>query len=752
MATLLLAYPTKLLPIFDEAIKVVEEQLQIAHSRKDDMTIKPNVHIRLGRLPQCDLLTKEVMPRSSDVGLFMELHGTIIRAGPRKTIEWERTMECTSCKATFVVYADMEQRNTFPKNPKCPSSDANRVCNSKGFRFIEGSEKCHDYQEIKIQEHVGKVGVGVIPRSIPVVLMDDLVDLCKAGDEVTLSGTVRQRWPRTPFEDERCDVEMFIVANSIRVHNQQRYGISLTEDLVANFKQYWISHREDPLTGRNNILKSLCPNIYGLYTVKLALALVMIGGVTYVDKSGMHVRGESHLLLVGEPGTGKSQVLKYAAMIAPRSVITTGIGTTSAGLTVAAVKETGGEWVLEAGALVLADGGVCCIDEFSAIRERDRATIHEAMEQQTLSVAKVGLVCKLQTRTTVIAATNPKGRYDPSHDIYVNTTLASPLLSRFDLVFVLLDDQDKTWDRQVSTFILQGQIDHQVEDDSHWSISDLRSYFLYAKSLKPDLSDECRTILAAYYKKQRQADLSNSPRTTIRLLESLIRLTQAHARLMARKYTLVQDAVTAVLLVEASMHTSALLGLPNTLHSIFPEDPIADYRALEFELLKRLNLSHLSSTIKSEDRAPSPPTSPPYRPSSPDVKPEHAQVPSPLGAQAVARPSQLVPDVDQDKGQDLMEEDNPPSPDMFNKVVDDSFDIVPSDEDALNVVSPPPKTSEAVSQRRVTFSVPEDMAAEPSPPQPPPPNDWPNLLEVEDDLFLPQTQAPVKTKKRVFLD
>ncbi len=391
------------------------------------------------------------------------------------------------------------------------------------------------------------------------------------------------------------DIEIILQAEGLRVCNEQRLGLSLTEEVINDFKRFWEKHKNNPLAARNKILQSICPNICGLFMVKLATMLTLIGGVPTVTKSGLKIRGESHMLLIGEPGTGKSHFLKYATVLTPRAVLTTGIGSTSAGLTVSAVKEQGGEWVLEAGALVLADCGVCCIDEFSSIRERDRATIHEAMEQQTLSVAKAGLVCTLQTRTTVIAATNPKGKFDPQQSISINTNIASPLLSRFDIIMLLMDEKDVEWDTKISRHILEEQLVPSAHTESTWNIELLRAYIATVKTLNPTLTDESKEILIEYYKKQRRADQQGNARTTIRLLESLIRISQAHARLMMRNRVSIQDAVVAVILMESSFSTTGGL-TTSVLHSVAPDDPEKEYRQAESIVLHQLGLEKFLKT------------------------------------------------------------------------------------------------------------------------------------------------------------
>lgn len=497
-----------------------------------------------------------------------------------------------------------------------------------------------DHQVIKIQEQASKLGVGSIPRSILVVLEDDLVDSVKAGDQVVVVGILMRTW-QPCIRGVRCDLETTIKANSIRIKNATTSQVLVTEELRAEFAQFWAKHKRDPIRGRNEIIASICPKVYGLFIVKLAVALTVVGGVSYVDETGMKTRGEPHMLLIGDPGTGKSQFLRFTAELSPRSVLTTGIGTTSAGLTCTAVKD-GGEWMLEAGALVLADRGVCCIDEFSSIRSNDRTSIHEAMEQQTLSVAKAGLVCKLNARTTIFAVTNPKGRYDPTADVSVNTSIASPLLSRFDLILVLLDRMNARWDQVVSSFILKqaigtdtsmkeeaerndaessfdtpaGQLPSTREDSLLWSIPKLQAYICHVKDrYQPELSRGAMTILQRYYQRQRGSDSRSAARTTIRLLESLTRLAQAHARLMCHSEVAVMDAVVAVFVMEVSKSTdncSEMLegGAESVLHSNFAENPEEEYALQEKLVLEYLMLPELSTAREQSQWSQSTPSQP----------------------------------------------------------------------------------------------------------------------------------------------
>ncbi|XP_075073551.1 putative DNA helicase MCM9 isoform X1 [Nicotiana tabacum] len=599
LSQFIFAKPTEYLPLFDEAAVWAQKVILGDLKQRENASLKDNIHVRIN-ISGSPLECPETFPSIGRVrvkhrGMLLTIKGTIIRSGAMKMIEGERIYECRRCKHRFKVYPEVETRNSIPKPIFCPSQRP-KFCESTSFQLVEDNKICHDYQELKIQESTQVLGVGAIPRSIPVILKDDLVDTVKAGDDVIVTGILTAKWS-PDLRDVRCDLDPVLIANHVRRMNELKSEIDIPDDAILKFKQFWTDFKDTPLKGRNAILKGICPQVFGLFTVKLAVALTLIGGVQHVDASGTKVRGESHLLLVGDPGTGKSQFLKFAAKLSNRSVITTGLGSTSAGLTVTAVKD-GGEWMLEAGALVLADGGLCCIDEFDSMREHDRATIHEAMEQQTISVAKAGLVTTLSTRTLVFGATNPKGQYDKDQPLSVNTTLSGPLLSRFDIVLVLLDTRNPEWDAVVSSHILAEEEtkSHNSEEDlrSTWALPMLRRYIQFVKRyFRPVLTKEAEKVISSYYQLQRRSVTQNAARTTVRMLESLIRLAQAHARLMFRNEVTRLDAITAILCIESSMTTSAIVdSMGNALHSNFAENPDQEYAKQEKLILEKLNLLH----------------------------------------------------------------------------------------------------------------------------------------------------------------
>jgi replicative DNA helicase Mcm len=482
--------------------------------------------------------------RSVHVGRLVAVEGVVTRVSPVKHEMAAAVYRCGSCGGEVKVeLAGGELR----RPEECPTCHA--TSKTARFTLLEEKSELVDVQKLVLQEKPEELPPGQLPRSIEVVVRDDLVDTVRPGDRVTVVGFL------SLYEDKKVvrsaggpAFRGYIEANNVVVHNREAEVVEITPEDEKKILE--LSRREDL---EELIVNSIAPSIYGYREVKLAIALLLFGGVPKVYPDGVRVRGDIHVLLIGDPGTAKSQLLRYACSVAPRGVYTTGRGASAAGLTAAVVKDSGGEFVLEAGALVLADGGVACIDEFDKMSQQDRTAIHEAMEQQTVSIAKAGIVATLNARAAVLAAANPAfGRYIPSKTVAENIDLPPTILSRFDLIFVLRDIPSEREDAALADHVL-GFHAEEAQPGEFLPPELLRKYIAYARAhVHPRLSQEARARIREFYVRMRgRSEGAGSPiAITPRQLEALIRLSEARARMHLRDVVTAEDAEAAIRLME----------------------------------------------------------------------------------------------------------------------------------------------------------------------------------------------------------
>lgn len=541
---------------FDQALAELllnkpEEYLQYAGKgayeqlRIEDAEYAEKIEKVIVRIVQ--LLGKEQLRKlgSKQMTKLVMVEGIVVRATPVRPMVQQGAFKCKRCGTLNLV----EQTGQFLKAPSvCIAPDCGR---DGPFEFSQEESTFIDSQDLRLQEKPEDLPPGQLPRTLAVKLVgDEIVDIARPGDHVSIVGIVRAFAPSLMGMGKLRTFILQLDGNSIEVLGKEPETSPPTPEEEAKILEL----SRDPAVHKK-IMSSIAPSIFGLEHLKEAIMYLLFGGVSK-SLPDVNVRGEMNALIIGDPGTAKSQMLQYVSRIAPRGLYTSGRGTTAAGLTAAVVREKGGSMSLEAGALVLADKGIACIDEMDKMRPEDRVAIHEAMEQHTVSVAKGGIVATLNARTAVLAAANPSlGRYEPNRTVAENISLPVTILSRFDLIFVLRDVPNKESDGKMSRHILEihrrgiSPVEAQVDAEL------LRKYVSYAKGVKPELSNDALKRLSDFYLAMRNAsETEGSPvAITARQLESLVRIAEARARVALRKEVSAEDSEAAIAIMKRSL-------------------------------------------------------------------------------------------------------------------------------------------------------------------------------------------------------
>ena len=476
---------------------------------------------------------------SKYIGSFVSADGIVRKTDEIRPRIETAVFECRGCMRLHEVEQTSDRAILEPS--LCGE------CGGRSFRLLQEESHYIDTQTARMQEPLENLSGGTEPKQMLMILEDDLVDELNPGDKVRITGTLKT------FREERTGkFKNYIYVNHIEPLEQEFEELHLSEEDEEKI----IELSKDPHI-YEKIIKSTAPSIRGYRDVKEAIAMQLFGGSAKQLEDETRLRGDIHILIVGDPGIGKSQILKYVSKLAPRSIYTSGKGTTGAGLTAAAVRDELGGWSLEAGALVLGDQGNVCVDELDKMRSEDRSALHEALEQQTVSIAKAGIMATLNSRCSVLAAANPKfGRFDRFKVLADQIELPPPILSRFDLIFVVEDKPTRKGDSELAQHILQihksNSIEYEIEPEL------LRKYIAYArKNVNPILTDEATDVLKNFYVDTRNSSSNtedNAPvPITARQLEALIRLAEACAKMKLKPIVEKEDANKAVRLQTACL-------------------------------------------------------------------------------------------------------------------------------------------------------------------------------------------------------
>ncbi|KAK6463972.1 MCM2/3/5 family-domain-containing protein [Scheffersomyces coipomensis] len=576
----LINYPQEVIPIMDQTIKDCLIQIvNDANEFSDDIqgsldAIETNVYtIRPFNINYAQKGLRELNP--NDIDKLVSVKGLVIRATSIIPDMKVAFFKCYACDHTVAVEID---RGVISEPTKCPRE----VCGqTNSMQLVHNRSSFADKQVIKLQETPDLVPDGQTPHSINLCVYDELVDCCRAGDRIEVCGIFRslpvranprQRAIKSLYktyldvvhvkkiDKKRMAADASTLEQEITNREQDVEQLrKLTTEEIERVKS--ISQRDDLY---EVLARSLAPSVYEMDDVKKGILLQLFGGTNKTFKKGGRYRGDINILLCGDPSTSKSQILNYVHKIAPRGVYTSGKGSSAVGLTAYITRDIDTkQLVLESGALVLSDGGVCCIDEFDKMSDSTRSVLHEVMEQQTISIAKAGIITTLNARTSILASANPiNSRYDPNLPVTANIDLPPPLLSRFDLVYLILDKVDENLDRQLARHLTDMYLEDApdvVTNNFVIPVDLLTLYIQYAKeNYHPTMTLEGKNeLVRAYVEMRKLGDETRASEkrvtATTRQLESMIRLSEAHAKMRLSETVELIDVKEAVRLIKSAI-------------------------------------------------------------------------------------------------------------------------------------------------------------------------------------------------------
>ncbi|XP_048318279.1 DNA replication licensing factor MCM2 [Ziziphus jujuba] len=582
--------------------------------------IHQKIYVRITNLPVYDQIRNI---RQIHLNTMIRIGGVVTRRSGVFPQLQQVKYDCNKCGTILGPF--FQNSYSEVKVGSCPE------CQSKGPFTVNIEQTIYrNYQKLTLQESPGIVPAGRLPRYKEVILLNDLIDCARPGEEIEVTGIYTNNFDLSLNTKNGFPVFATVVeANHVTKKQDLFSAYKLTQEDKEEIEKL----AKDPRIGER-IVKSIAPSIYGHEDIKTAIALAMFGGQEKNVVGKHRLRGDINVLLLGDPGTAKSQFLKYVEKTGQRAVYTTGKGASAVGLTAAVHKDpVTREWTLEGGALVLADKGICLIDEFDKMNDQDRVSIHEAMEQQSISISKAGIVTSLQARCSVIAAANPiGGRYDSSKAFSQNVELTDPIISRFDILCVVKDVVDPVTDEMLAKFVVDshfksqpkgGHLDEKSLNESQEDVQGssnpvdneilpqdlLKKYITYAKlNVFPRLHEaDMEKLTHVYVDLREKSNHGQGVHIAVRHLESMIRMSEAHARMHLRQHVTQEDADMAIRVLLDSFISTQKFGVQKALQKTFRKYMTfkKDYNELLLYLLRELvkNALHFEEIVSSGSTA-----------------------------------------------------------------------------------------------------------------------------------------------------